>query len=283
MMQLPLRLIRVEAVQPLTPHLTRVTFSTPDPILLDGPDQQVKLYFPRPGQTVPRLPARDSTSFYQDYLAIPDAERPWMRSFTIRFADPLRIDFVLHGVGPDSGPACSWARTARPGQVLGMFGPSAEYARPVPLLASVAEADWVLMVGDDTALPAIGTLVEALPVGARAVAYLEVDDEDDEVPLSSAADLTVHWIHRRSYGSVARSVRGAVLPPGSVFAWLAGEAGMVRAVRRQLVDERGVPKRSIDFCGYWRARLTQDDNPTPEDLADAQEMLARAASLLQRM
>nr|WP_188296427.1 SIP domain-containing protein [Streptomyces sp. CBMA156] len=70
------------------------------------------------------------------------------------------------------------------------------------------------------------------------------------------------------------AVRSAGLPAGRPFAWLAGEAGAVRALRRHLVEERGVPKASIDFTGYWRHRLTQDDAPTAEDLADAQERLA---------
>jgi hypothetical protein len=64
-----------------------------------------------------------------------------------------------------------------------------------------------------------------------------------------------------------------------VFAWLAGEAGTVRLLRRHLVEERGVPKRAIDFAGYWRRRRTQDDPPTEQDLADAQELLARAQNL----
>lgn len=68
-----------------------------------------------------------------------------------------------------------------------------------------------------------------------------------------------------------------MLPPGEVFAWLAGEAGAVRDLRRHLVGDRGVPKRSIDFAGYWRLSLTQDDAPTEADMAEARERLAEAA------
>src|SRR5690606_15876510 len=130
-----------------------------------------------------------------------------------------------------------------------------------------------LFAGDETALPAIGTLVESLPEGVRAIAFLEVADAAEEQPLASPGDLTVRWLHRHQAPAghtdlLLQAVREADLPPGRVLAWLAGEAGMVRALRRHLVNDRGVPKRSIDFAGYWRVRLTQDDAPTDADMSD---------------
>ncbi|MEV5410111.1 siderophore-interacting protein [Thermopolyspora sp. NPDC052614] len=289
---LPVRFIRVTEARLITPHLRRVTFGGDD--LADfsaaGPDQQVKLYFPTPGQARPRLPEPgddgDIMRWYEAYNAIPEPERPWMRSYTLRAHDPLRrtidIDFVLHD---DAGPATRWAAAAKPGNVLGMFGPSAAYARPVSFAVSFAEADWVLLAGDETALPAIGTLAEALPAGTRALAFIEVRDAAEEQHLGSAADLTVRWLHRGQAPAgrtdlLLQAVRQADLPPGRVFAWIAGEAGTVRALRRHLVNDRGVPKRSIDFSGYWRLRLTQDDAPTDDDMADAHEQLAHARELL---
>jgi NADPH-dependent ferric siderophore reductase len=111
------------------------------------------------------------------------------------------------------------------------------------------------------------------------VAYVEVRDAAEEQRLESRGDLTVHWLHRGAVppgpgGPLLDAVRAAELPPGAVFAWLAGEASVVRALRRHLAGERGVDRRSIDFSGYWRHRLTQDDAPTAEDLADAQELLS---------
>jgi NADPH-dependent ferric siderophore reductase len=289
--ELPVRVIRVVDTTRLTPHMLRVTFGGDELAELTarlaamGPDQQVKLYFPRPGQAAPRLPAvadADAGSWYAAYTAIPEAERPWMRSYTIRAYDPGRatiaIDFVLHD---DAGPATAWARSARPGDVLAMFGPDGPYARPVPLTVPISEADWVLMVGDESALPAIGTLAEALPPGTAGLVFVEVAEGADEQPLRSPGDLAVHWVHRASApagcgDALVTAVRAAGFPAGRVFAWLAGEAGVVRTVRRHLVDERRIAKQDVEFAGYWRRRRTQDDPPTEQDIADAQELLARA-------
>jgi NADPH-dependent ferric siderophore reductase/SAM-dependent methyltransferase len=285
---LPVRFITVTEVMPITPHMSRVTFSGHGLAAIgDEPDQQVKLYFPRPGQTAPRLPepGGDFTRWYEAYNAIPEPERPWTRSFTIRARRPehdtIGIDFVLHG---DTGPATRWARSAKPGDVLGMFGPSAYFSRSVPLSTSIGAADWLLLAGDEAALPAIGTLIESLPEGGRAVAYIEVAGAAEEQRFETRGEVTLHWLHRgevpAGHGDMLlRAVRDAEFPPGQVFAWIAGESGGVRALRRHLVDDRGIDKRSIDFSGYWRLHLTQDDAPTPDDLTDARELVARAQDL----
>ncbi|MFJ2647417.1 siderophore-interacting protein [Streptomyces sp. NPDC087420] len=301
---LPVRTVEVTGVVRLSPHMVRVTFGGPD--LADfapaGPDQQVKLYFPRAGQRVPRLPAsgaagpeQDVMRWYGAFQAIPEAERPWARSYTIRSHDPSRgticVDFVLHGDGGDgdgteggsgggpgeAGPATRWARSAAPGDVLGMFGPSAYFATPLPL----GTADWMLLAGDESALPAIGTIVEALPAGARAVVFVEVVDAAEEQRFETAGDVTAHWPHRGRApsgprGPLVRAVRDAVFPEGSVHGWLGGEAGAVRALRRHLVEERGFDRRAVDFTGYWRRSLSQDDAPTEADLAEARERPADA-------
>lgn len=264
MPSLPVRFIRVTAVRRVTRHLNRVTFSGAD--LAPGePDRQVKLYFPKAGHPV-RLPPSDvdTMSWYAAFSAIPEPERPCMRGYTLRACRPgeFDIDFVLHD---DPGPATRWALSARPGDTLGMFGPSAEFTRPIPLSVPIAAADWVLMAGDATALPAIGTLIEALPPGKRAIVYADAEEQR----FDGRGDVIVHWVH----SGLPDAVRQADFPQGTVFAWIAGEAGVARALRRHLVDERGVPKRSIDFAGYWRRKLSQDDAPTEEDLAEARERL----------
>ncbi|MFF1841312.1 siderophore-interacting protein [Streptomyces sp. NPDC058232] len=270
---LPVSYVQVTAVERITPRMARVTF-TGDAladVMEDRPDQQMKLCFPR-GQGAPVLPEQhpDDTygmRWYEAYLAIPEGERPWTRSFTVRAYDRVRdemtVDFVLHG---DSGPASRWGGAARPGDVLGMVGPSSMYARPLPA------SDWLLLAGDATALPATGTLLEALPAGMRAVAYVEVADAQEEQRLTSAADVTVHWVHGPGR-TLADAVRAAELPgdPAAGAAWLAGESGTVRALRRHLVEERGLARPTVEFSGYWRRALTQDDAPTEEDLAWAQE------------
>ncbi|MEU8785049.1 siderophore-interacting protein [Streptomyces sp. NPDC048637] len=284
MTAVPVALIQVTDVRRITPRMVRVTFAGDG---LDDfptwPDQQLKLLFPRPGRRAPRLPDAaadgDPMRWYQAFLALPEDERPWMRSYTVRSYDPVRhritIDFVLHGTTATAGPATRWAACAAVGDLLARYGPVAAYAKPLPL----DRADWLLLAGDATALPAIGSLVEALPAGARALACVEVADAAEEQHLTTRADLTVQWVHADGrHDALPAAVRALTFPPGPVFAWLAGEAGAVRALRRHLVEERGIGKRQIDFSGYWRRTLTQDDAPTEEDLAEAQERLAAARS-----
>ncbi|MFB6888323.1 siderophore-interacting protein [Kitasatospora sp. NPDC056327] len=285
-MSLPVTHIRVTGVTRITPRTARITFEAEQ--LEDGvgsaPDQQVKLCFPRPGQDAPVLPAGgdDPMGWYRAYLALPEPERPWMRSFTLRRRRPgsalLEIDFVLHGA---AGPAGDWAGRARPGDRLGMVGPSELYAAPLSFASAAAAADWVLLAGDETALPAIATLLEALPAGTAAVVLAEVADRAEEQPLPAPAGTAVRWLHRDGAEPgrlLAEAVAAAELPAGVPFAWVAGEASAVRTIRRHLVDGRGVPKASVEFSGYWRHRLTQDDAPTAEDLADARERLDRTTA-----
>jgi len=278
---LPIWYVQVTDVERITPRMARISLGGKDLAGLSGiePDQQVKLYFPKPGQSRPVLPSPDGDfmGWYQAFAAIPEAERPWTRSYTIRAHHPendtVDVDFVLHH---DAGPATKWALSAKPGDTLGMFGPSTTFARPVPLQTSIAAADWLLLAGDETALPAIGSLIESLPSGTPAVAYIEVADASDEQPLRG--DVTVHWLHRDDVPPghsdlLVKSLQSAEFPPGSPFAWLAAESTAVRALRRHLVNDRGLSKKSIEFTGHWRLKLTQDDAPTPEDLAEAQSRL----------
>jgi NADPH-dependent ferric siderophore reductase len=278
---LPIWYVQVAGVQRVTPRMARISFGGKELAGLSRiePDQQVKLYFPKPGQERPRLPKPDGDflGWYQAFSAIPEDERPWTRSYTIRAHHPERstvdVDFVLHH---DAGPATRWAWSAKPGDTLGMFGPSTTFARPVPLRTSIEAADRLLLMGDETAIPAIGSLIESLPRGTRAVAYVEIADSGEEQAFETCGEVTVHWLPRDGVPAghsdvLVKALQDAEFPSGSVFAWLAAESGTVRALRRHLVDERGVAKRSIEFTGHWRLKLTQDDAPTPEDLAEAQE------------
>ncbi|MCS7481174.1 siderophore-interacting protein [Umezawaea endophytica] len=284
MQQLPIRQLEVVAVRRITPRMARVTFGGAD--LADYAsvelDQQVKLYFPRPGQSRPVLPSPDTDfmSWYQAYSAIPEPERPWMRSYTIRAHHPdsatVDIDFVLDD---HAGPATRWAETARPGAVLSMFGPSATFARPTSLTTSIDQADWLLLVGDATALPAITSILEGVSDGTSAVAYVEVADEAEHQVLPGNA--AVHWLDRDDSTAppgalLVDALAAATLPAGVPFAWLAGEAGAVRTLRRHLIDDRGLPTSSIDFTGHWRLSLSQDDAPTQDDIEEANERLAAA-------
>ncbi|USX55690.1 siderophore-interacting protein [Lentzea sp. HUAS12] len=254
-------LLTVTSVEPLTPRMTRVTFTGPG---LDEigtwPDQQLKLLFPRPGRSAHVSDAADVGTWYQAYTAIPEDERSWMRSFTVRsLADGvLTVDFVLHG---DNGPASSWAARAREGDVLGRFGPSPDYARPL------GTADLLVFAGDETALPAIASLLELLPPHQRRLVFVEVADPHEEQDIPG-----VRWIHRSAGEDLVAVVTEAEIEP-STWVWLGGEASAVRALRRHFVG-LGVSKEDIEFAGYWRRTLTQDDAPTADDLAEAQERIA---------
>jgi NADPH-dependent ferric siderophore reductase len=260
----PTGLLEVTAVRRVTPRVVRVTFTGDGLAELEPwPDQQLKLLFPPPGRPV-RLPSADDDvmRWYQAYLAIPAEERPVMRSYTVRSRDRDRIDvdFVLHSGA--AGPATAWAARAAVGDVLGRYGPDPAYRRPL------STEDTLLCAGDETAIPAVSSI---LSESVNAVAYIEVADAAEEQPLPG-----VRWLHRNGaeHGSrLLAAVREAALPEA---AWLAGEASTVRALRRHLV-ERGLPKSAIEFTGYWRRQLTQDDAPTPEDLADAAEKLGDSA------
>lgn len=284
--ELPVRSIHVTAVSRVTPRMARITFGGDDlaGFGYEEPDQQVKLYFPRPGQAAPRMPAGgdDFMAWYQEFAAIPEPERPWMRSYTLRAHRPDRgeidVDVVLH---PDAGPATRWALSARPGDTLAMFGPSPLFARPVPLMTSVLAADRLLLAGDETALPAIGAVLERLPAGSRADVVVEVGDAAEEQRLDSGGEVSVRWLHRdgvpAGHGTgLLDAVRAIDLPADGTFAWIAAEAGAVRAVRRHLVGERGMDRRAVEFTGHWRLAMTQDDAPTEEDLAEARERLEAA-------
>jgi NADPH-dependent ferric siderophore reductase len=254
-------LLTVTSVVPLTPRMVRMTFSG-DGLADVGtwPDQQLKLLFPKPGGSAFVSSSEDVSVWYQAYLAMPEADRPWMRQFTVRSLayGVLTVDFVLHG---DNGPASAWAADARPGDVIGRFGPSRDYARPLGV------ADLLVFAGDETALPAIASLLELLPSSQRFLAFVEVSDlaEEQDVP-------GVRWVHR-SAGDDLGSVVSAVEVPSSVWVWLGGEASAVHALRRHFVG-LGVSKKDIEFAGYWRRSLTQDDAPTADDLAEARERIA---------
>jgi NADPH-dependent ferric siderophore reductase len=186
----------------------------------------------------------------------PPEHRPRGRRYTIRWWDPetraLAIDFVVHG---DVGYAGRWAAAARAGDRLQFVGPSGGYA-PDP------DADAYLMVGDESALPAIAASLEQVRAGAPAVAVLVVDGPQGELPLESPGELTTHWIHRTHTAEDLERVVAAVtaLPPlpARLDVFVHGEAGEIRAVRRHLVAERGVDRAGASISPYWRRGDTDE-------------------------
>jgi len=241
--------VTVTRVQPLTPHLTRITFRAPSLADLadDGPDQRFKLLLPRPGQQRPILPD-GGANWYAQWQQMPEHERPVLRTYTIRHyraeAGEVDVDFVLHG---DSGPASAWASRAKAGNRVGIYGAFADYDPP-------PDADWQLIVGDDTALPAIGAILDRSRLPSRV--FVEVAGRPDRIDLP--ADVT--WLHRDDGDTLLDAVRKLELPEGRAYAWVAGESGAVQAIRRHLVHDRALPRESITFTGYWRLDGAIDPN-----------------------
>ncbi len=238
----------------LTPHLVRVVLGGPG---LDGfdcgefTDHYVKLVFPPPGAPY-GLPV-DIEAIEAEH---PREHWPVLRTYTVRSWDQqtgeLAVDFVHHG---DEGVAPVWAAAARPGDQISLLGPGGGYA-PAP------DADWHLLVGDESALPAIAAALERVPVGVPVVAVIEVPGADDELPLTSPGDLELTWVHRDVAGSdgaaLLAATQAATARGGDVHAFVHGEADEVRALRRHLRVELGVPPERLSVSGYWRRGRTDE-------------------------
>lgn len=243
------RLSRAEVlrVQWLTPHLIRVIIGGEGLRGLDAgafTDSYVKLLFPVPGVEYPE--PFDIDAIRRD---LPRDQWPRMRSYTVRSWDPhaleMSIDFVYHG---DKGLAGPWAASAQPGDEIRFLGPGGAYA-PSP------DADWHLFAGDEAAIPAIAASLETLPPGAQAHVFLEVAGPEEEIDLTTSGDAKLAWLHRGS-GDVGELLVAAVreldFPPGTVHAFVHGEANCVKRLRRHLRVERGIPLERLSISGYWR-------------------------------
>jgi len=264
----------------LGPTLMRVTFGGGESDGLagfasGGRDQSFSLFLPRPGQSAPVLPDRTGDGWYDRWQAVPAHRRPVMRSYTIRNQrrepDELDVDFALHaGHGPDSpdgpGPAARWASRARPGDRVVLLGPATAGNRSVGFQPP-AGTEWVLLAADETALPALGGILDwlrdrqddRLPQRIPVRAFVEVPCQGDIQDLAGPADLEVTWLvreHRAApgvdAGALTAAIRAAELPGGTPYAWIAGESAMVRNLRRHLVRERGFDRTRVTFSGYWR-------------------------------
>jgi NADPH-dependent ferric siderophore reductase len=269
--------LRVHRVERLSTTFTRVTLTGAAlaGFAGHGRDQRVNLLF---------LPAHaDHAAFAAD----PDWLTTWrggpvpMRCYTIRAFRPaaleVDIDFALHG---DSGPASRWAGAARPGDPVVMVG--ATRGHPVTDVAwhPPADASRLLLAADETALPAAASILESLD--RPATAFLEVPFPDDRLPIGGPARIT--WLVRSAGERLEPVVRAHLdevaphaapvavdaaeddiwdvpeHPAGRFYAWLAGESGTVVALRRHLVSERGVDRRSVAFMGYWKRGRPQPNS-----------------------
>ncbi|WP_345711322.1 siderophore-interacting protein [Kineococcus glutinatus] len=238
-------------VERLTPHLVRVVLGGDfTGFAPQHADSYVKLLFAPPGVSWP-----DPLDVAAVREQRPREEWPLLRTYTVRAFDAgrgeLTVDLVVHG---DEGLAGPWADRAQPGDVIHLLGPGGGY-RPDPA------ADWHLLVGDDSALPAIAAALERLPADAVARVVVEVGSAADELPLPTpAADVTVRWVHRDTGGpgALVAAARQAQRPAGTPHAFLHGEADAVRQLRRWARTELGVPAERLSASGYWRRGRTDE-------------------------
>ncbi|MFD5520617.1 siderophore-interacting protein [Streptomyces sp. NPDC127066] len=265
--------LRVVRTRRLGPSLVRVTFGGPDlrDFHSDGRDQSLSLFLPHPGQDEPAVPVELGDGWWQGWRELPDDVRAVMRSYTLRELrrdpDEIDIDFALHGLEPGAvtpaGPASRWASGARAGDRVVLLGPAVADNRAIRFRPP-ADTDLVVLWGDETALPAASAILESLPAGLRVLAWLEVHHAADIQDLATSADAEITWLVRDeltagSSPSALDALRDARLPPTRApYAWIAGESGRVKELRRHLVHERGIDRRRVTFVGYWRQGLSEE-------------------------
>ncbi|HEY2591853.1 MAG TPA: siderophore-interacting protein [Steroidobacteraceae bacterium] len=244
--------VQVKRIRRLTPRMVRVTFTGDElsGFAWNGPAAHIKLIFDAANGQAP--------SGSQAGTPTAGGTRTPMRTYTPRRFDAtareLDVEFVIHG----EGPASAWAERAEVGQSLTVAGPGRSYAVD-------PDADWYVLAGDDTAIPAICTILDALPPTVKALALVEVVDSAEEHSLETrTANTEIRWLRRgadpRDAGRELESaVRRMELPPGAGRIYVACESEAMRRIRRHLITERAFPRDRLVTRGYWR--LGETDHP----------------------
>ena len=234
------RRLEVLSVKDITPRMRRITVGGPQlaGFVSLGADDHIKLLFP---QNAAEQAALDSP----DFSLQGDGPTPAMRDYTPRRFDlemgELDIDFVLHG----DGPASTWAEQVKVGQHLHIGGPRGSMIVPDIF-------DSYLLIGDETAIPAIARRLEELPAGRQVLAVIEIENAAEQQPLHSAAEVEVIWVVR-GQDDLLETVQNLTLPGGSLYSFVATESKLSRQVRRVLLDQHKVNESFLKAVGYWRA------------------------------
>ncbi|PYE89540.1 siderophore-interacting protein [Phyllobacterium leguminum] len=258
------REMRVVCARNITPHMRRVTLKGENMERFAHGGLHVRLLFPPKGVAAPQWPVtgEDGRPLW------PEGENKLVnRVYTIRNIDVERgevdIDIVIHE--GDETPGSSFALKAGEGDLVGMTGPGG---------SALGDADWYLFAGDETALPAIGRILESLPAHVKAVVRIEVDSAAEEQDLRSDADIDVVWLHRNGQEAgttalLADAVRAVEFPDDGtrVYAWAGCEFAAFRAIRAYIRKERKLDRQDHLVVAYWRrgldgdnARRDKDDN-----------------------
>ena len=240
------RRLHVLRVVDITPRMRRITLGGPElaGFVSLGSDDHIKLLFP---QNAAEQAALESPTF----TIKGDGPQPAMRDYTPRRFDlsigELDIDFVLHG----DGPASTWAEQAQVGQHLYIGGPRGSMIVPDIF-------DSYLLIGDETALPAIARRLEELPANRRALVVVEIENAQEQQPLNSAASVEVIWVHRDAPAEdLLSTVEHLKTPAGELYTWVATESALSRKLRRVLLDTHSLNDEFVKAVGYWRL----DDSP----------------------
>ncbi|WP_447798646.1 siderophore-interacting protein [Pseudomonas moraviensis] len=243
------RKLEVLRVTDLTPRMRRITLGGPElaGFISLGTDDHVKLLFPQNAEQTAALET------LQLGAGKDNGSMPEMRDYTPRRYDlekmELDIDFVLHG----DGPASTWAEHAQPGQFLHIGGPRGSMIVPDIF-------DSYLLIGDETALPAIARRLENLAANRKALVVIEVENGAEQQMLESAAQFNVIWVLREGgKDNLLTTVRQLQVPKGNLYAWVATETKVSRQIRRVLIDEHGLDEQFIKAVGYWRAEGSEEE------------------------
>ncbi|WP_415975568.1 SIP domain-containing protein [Rhodococcus sp. 077-4] len=230
----------------------------------EGFDDFVRLFFPVDDNGTMALPVQRERT-----VKWPQDPRPVTRNYTVRSIDSetaqLTVDFVTHA----TGIASTWGRRCAPGDSIALLGPVRSGHAP-------SGVDWVLLVGDETALPAIARYLHEASPGDRIRVFVEVADAERQLPLPTAAAAEVTWVHRDGAAAgngdlLESAVRASAWWDGTVFAWVAGESTALKGIRRYLREDRALPPEMVDVTGYWRRAevATRADDPEVPDLSVA--------------
>ncbi len=245
--------VEVKRIEQISSGLVRVTFTGED---LAGfhsyvPDEHVRLIFPDEDGGL-RLPRRDGLALEWG------TQRPVSREYTVRRFNAedreLDIDFAIH----PGGLASDWALSVTPGTPMHIAGPPGGVVVPTTY-------DKYLFAGDITALPAIARWLEWLPRETSGWAFIEVRASDEEIAIDAPPGFAVHWVHRGDTApgtgdALEKAVRTVEVPAGErVYAWIAGEAGVLRPLRRWVRTELGLGPEDFLIAGYWKRGVADYD------------------------
>lgn len=200
------------------------------------------------GEAMADFPSDQPSAYVKLHFPQADSDRPLLRTYTIRAqrADSVDIDFVMHG---DGGPASRWAEDVQLGDTIDIGGPG-------PKKLVDPSADWVLLIGDMTALPAISANIENLPADTRGHAIIEVAHADDIQELTTPAGLKIQWVINphpgESNDALVDAVRELAWLPGEASVWCACEFTAMRRLREHLRDARGITRQQLYISSYWQ-------------------------------